>query len=229
MSNLKWQVNSIDTREHYENLKKLFDIKFHYPKNIDFSLACDILPKNSLAKEVFSKRYGKTFISDLEESYGHQSSIMKINEKYSYYLMKELKYDYKKEYDYILSNLSEIKNELSAIVGGWVKDDISRKYLSESERGDIQKMNIEHENRCAEINNALIQRNILTKSLPLEPLQQLLEKYKNHANLKKDVKTCVRNVEDILEEKEDFILQHDHLFESYLNYSYEENIVDPIF
>ncbi|CAF3906695.1 unnamed protein product, partial [Rotaria sp. Silwood1] len=237
-SNLDWQVESINTREHYENLKKLFDIKFHYPENINFPLDCDTLPENSLVKEVFSKGYGKAFISDLKESYGQQSSIVEFKEKYFYYsmkeprkgidILKELIGDYKKANDYILSNLNEIKIELSVVVDQWVKDDISRKYISESERDDIRKMNIEHENKCQEINNALIQRNILKKPLPLESLQKLLEKYKNDANLKKDVKTWVRNVEDILEEKEDFILKHDHLFNSYLNCCYEENIVDPI-
>ncbi|CAF3318372.1 unnamed protein product, partial [Rotaria sp. Silwood2] len=72
---LEWNAKSIDIKQHYENLLKLFHFKSHYPKNIDFPLDPKTLPEDSLVRKAFSKGYGKIFVSDLEDSYGQPGRI----------------------------------------------------------------------------------------------------------------------------------------------------------
>ncbi|CAF4497646.1 unnamed protein product, partial [Rotaria sp. Silwood2] len=77
---LESKVKSIDIKQHYDNLQKVFDIKSYYPENIHFPLDVQTLPEGSLVREVFSQGYGKTFVSDLEDSYGQQLSVIETKD-----------------------------------------------------------------------------------------------------------------------------------------------------
>ncbi|CAF3844157.1 unnamed protein product [Rotaria sp. Silwood1] len=234
---LEWKVKSIDIQEHYTNLKKIIDIKSYYPERIHFPLDPKTLPEDSDVRKTFSGPYGKTFIHDLEESYGQQSSIVKINENYFYLTIKEpkkgidllqdLEYDYKKEFSYLENSLKEIQNDLFVDVEQWILDEKSQEYILDSERENFKSLKLKLKEECEKINDELIKRNILTESLELESLKQLLERCKNNTNLKREAKKWCRNLEDIEEEKENFLLENNNLFKLYLNYCCEQNIVSP--
>ncbi|CAF2090386.1 unnamed protein product [Rotaria magnacalcarata] len=238
---LEWKVKSINVNTHYENLQMLFDIKSHYPENIRFPLDPQTLRENSLAKEVFSKGYGKAFISDLENSYGQQQlSVVTINNKYFFYSMQNpikgidiLKYlhlDYKEELSCLENCLNEIKHDLFIDVEQWIQTDHSEKYDLKNEREQMKNMKIILEDECKKINSELIKQNILSQPLELQALKDLLETLRNDTKLKKDVRTWFRSLEDCETDIEDFLLNNDNdtLLKLYLNYCCEQSIISPM-
>ncbi|CAF1375327.1 unnamed protein product [Adineta ricciae] len=234
---LKWKVENIDIEKYYKHLENYFQTSTSYPEKLPFPLDLDTLSNNSILKEVFSSGYGKNLISNLKESYGQDLSIVKINEKYFHFSMKEPKlgieilkefqYDYRKELSNLKDNFNEMKNKLLFHVEQWIKNEISKEYISEWERNKIKNMRIELENLYQNINHELIKRCIIFEILTLEELKQQLEKFKSDNNLKKDAKYWLRTLEDMEDNIKDFLLENNYLFQQYFDYCYKYDIVNP--
>ncbi|CAF1198957.1 unnamed protein product [Rotaria sordida] len=234
---LEWTAESIDIKEHYESLRKLFDFEYDYPTQIDFPLNPKTLPENSLVRKVFSERYGKEFIADLEESYGRQESIVKIDENYFKFSMKESKTGFcileesnvnlEEEFNYLEYNLDEIKNDLFIDVEQWIENESSKTYVPQHHLEKIIDLKTELNDKLKKINKALIDRNILSQRLTLEPLKQKLEKLKSDINFKREANRCLVNLNNVEAEIEDFIIENDNLFKGYLTYHREKRIISP--
>ena len=174
--------------------EQFFSTQYYYTENIHFPLDPQTLPEGSLVKEVFSEGYGKTFVSDLEDSYGQQNRIVKINKKYFFFsteepktdidLLEELKCNYEKEFNYLENSFNEIKSDLLLDVEQWIENENSKKYISGNEREQLIYMKRELQAKCQKINSQLINRNILSQPLSLEPHKHQLEILKIDVNLK---------------------------------------------
>lgn len=236
--NLEWKVKSIDINQHYEILNKYFDIKSYYPEKISFPLDHQTVPENSLVHKFFSTGYGKTFVSDLEDSYGQQLSIVKIDDKYLFYSMKESKkaidilkdlgFDYRKEFSDLENNLNEIMDDLLTDVENWMQHTESDKYNIQNEREKLENLKIELQDTCENINKKLIKQKVLSESLEVKALKTLLENLKSDSNFKKDARNWLRELEDAETEIEDFIVQNNDLLKLYLNYCCEQSFVSPL-
>ncbi|CAF1395285.1 unnamed protein product [Adineta steineri] len=237
VTDLEWKVKSVDIKEHYDILNNFFEIKSYYPENIHFPLDVQNLPNGSLVREVFSKGYGKTFVTDLHDSYGQQSSIVKIDKKYFFYtekepkkgidLVQDLEYDYIKELSYMHDNLDEFKSDLLSDVENWIKDKNSQKYISENGREEIKKKWSEAEAACTKINHELIARNILSQPLTIGSLKEMLLKLEGNKTLKIKANTWLYELTAIERCTGSFILDNDDLFKSYLKYCCERSIISP--
>ncbi|CAM4943621.1 unnamed protein product [Rotaria socialis] len=233
----KWSTKSIDMKKHYENLRKFFDFKSHYPDKIKFPLDPEELPEGSLAKIAFSKGYGETFVSDLKDSFEQQNRIVKINEQFFSYLIEEpvkgidileqLKFNYENEFNHLETTINEIRNDLFLDVEKWANNEDSKKYISRNERDKIIYMKTELEAKCQKINNELINRNILTKSIALEPLKQQLEKLKKDVNFKREARKWLMTLNEAETDIEDLVIENENLFKGYIIYHREKRILSP--
>ncbi|CAF2238525.1 unnamed protein product [Rotaria magnacalcarata] len=234
---LEWTVKSIDIKGHYQNLKNIFYIQSYYPEKIDFPLHPKNFPEGSTVREAFSNGYGKTFVDDLEESYGQQSSIVKINQNYFFCsigkplhgieILKDLRSDYTNELADLENNLNEMKNYLILDVEKWIQSENSHKYVPENEREPMKRMSIVFENTRKRINSALIERKILPEPLALEPLRERLEQLRNNTAIRQEARNWLNELGTMEANIEEYVNNNDILFKLYLHYHRDNGILSP--